>query len=183
MPTTSKPITFDHLKSRKKPVTRSVWIALDSGVAEHKEDLERQVKALRIRAKARPEDESLQSELAEEEAELQSAIKALRKDSVKFVFTSLGRRKYDELVTNHQATEEQQKKAKDEEGPEAVLEFNYETFPPALVAACIQEPSLTESEVHELFLSDEWNNNELMTLFNTALSACITRQQVNLGNG
>lgn len=177
-----KPPTYDHIKSKKKPVVRSTWIALDPEIAEQKEDLEQQVALLRARAKVKPDDADLQAQLAEEEMALDKKVKDLRKECVKFVFRSLGRRAYDDLVTEHQATDEQTAKAKAEAGPDAVLEFNPDTFPAALVAACLQEPELTASEVSEIFESDDWNGSELMSLFNTALEACITRTRVNLGN-
>lgn len=178
-----KPVTYDHLKSKKKPVYRSVWIALDSEVAEDEKEARQKVGNLKVRVKHRKEDPELLAELAQAEEDLKKLEKKLRDNSVKFTFKSLGSRKYEELVTDHQATEEQQAKAKEQEGPDAVLEFNPDTFPQELVAASLVSPKLSSSEVNELFADDNWNTSELMTLFQTALAANVGRAVIDLGNG
>lgn len=183
MPKANQPVTYDHLKSKKKPVMRSVWISFDSELSEEVDELERKLAVLRPRAARSKDDESIQQELADTEAKFLSMRDELRKSSQKFVFRSLSRRKYDELLTRHQPTDEQQAEAKKMGGADAVLEFNPETFPEALVAACIMEPELTSEDVHDIFTSDDWNGSETLALFNTALSACINRGSVNLGNG
>lgn len=177
-----KPETYDHLASRKKPVRKHVWMAMDSDLAEEESEQRQRVATLKVRAKHRPEDEEVQAELVAAEEKLEQLEKKLRADAVKFVFRSLGRRKYDEIINDNQATEEQQAEVRKDD-PDAVLEFNPETFPPALVAACIESPELSKEEVQKLFDSDDWNSTELMVLFQTALAANIARSQVNLGNG
>lgn len=183
MTKTDKPVMRDHQKSKKKPVTRSVWISFDPELSEEVDAIDRQVTALRPRAARLKNDESLQKELADAERKLAEKQAELRTVSEKFVFRSLSRRRYDDLLTHHQPTDEQQKMAKDQEGPDAVLEFNPETFPEALVAACLQEPAMTDEDVHDIFTGDDWNGAETMALFQTALTACISRGSVNLGNG
>jgi hypothetical protein len=185
MPTqeSKQPVTYDHLKSRKKPVQKFVWIALDPELADEEADQKQLVDRLRIRHIARPDDTSVTKELADAEQKLEGLTATLRKpdNSTKFVFRSIGRRRYDDLIGEHQPTEEQIAELKRDE-PDATLEFNPATFPPAIVAACIVEPALTKSEINDMWDSEAWNAVELSSLFEACLLANNTRRLLDLGN-
>jgi hypothetical protein len=176
-----KPLTYDHLKSSKKPVYKSVWIALDPELADEEADLKQKASALRIRQTARPNDEKTLQDLADVEQKLEAATAALRENSVKFTFRSIGRRRYDDLLSDHQPTPEHIAEAKKMD-PQAGLDFNPDTFPQALIAASIHEPKLTKDEVNDLFQSDDWSGAELSALFEAALVANTTRRIIDLGN-
>lgn len=177
----NKPVTYDYLKSKKKPIYKRVWIPLDPDLADEEADLKTRVGQLRIRHAARPEDQSLAQELADSEARLDELSKLVRESSQKFVFRSIGRRRYDDLLTEHAPTEEHIAEAKKID-PNGSIDFNPDTFPQALIAACIVEPELTKSEVNDMFQSDDWSGPELSSLFETALMANTTRRVLNLGN-
>jgi len=96
-------------------------------------------------------------------------------------FRGIGRARYDALQERHPPTAEQQLKTKQQLGTDDKLAWNPDTFPPALIAACLVEPKLTEEEVQRLWISDEWNQAELATLITTALEVNSTRRTVELG--
>jgi hypothetical protein len=50
---------------------------------------------------------------------------------------------------------------------------NMDTFAPALVAATLVDPPMTEDEVRELWNSDYWSTGELGQLFATASDLCM----------
>jgi hypothetical protein len=77
-------------------------------------------------------------------------------ETVTFVFKGIGRRAFQELSDEHS----------DEEQASG---WNLETFPAALVAACCEEPPMTEAEAQALWDDDEWTVHELDQLFSAAL--------------
>jgi hypothetical protein len=177
----SRPITMDHLRSSKKPVRKTVWIALDSDDATELEEATRTfniVDAAVNRAKANgnlvPQDTL--TRLIEATDRKTKATEVARENSVKFVFRSLGRRKYDALLGEHPPTDEQMKKQGNDK-----LEFNPETFPEALVQACLIEPELSIDEVKEIFNSEDWTPGETYSLFMAAMQANQSTGVVNLG--
>jgi hypothetical protein len=179
----TKPQTYDHLKSRKKAVHKHVWIALDPELADEEADLKDKVNRLKVRQIARPDDPKVAQELASAQEELDQVTERLRDgNAVKFVFRSIGRRRYDDLLAENGPSEEQKAEAKKID-PNAELDFDPDKFPQELVAACIVEPELTKSEVADMFASEDWNAAELASLFETAFNANTTRRILDLGNG
>lgn len=84
-----------------------------------------------------------------------------------FVFAAIGADAYDELVAAHPPTKEQeQERWRNHLGS---LDFNEDTFPPAVISACLIEPKLTEDEVGQLFRSERWTSTELTLLFVNAV--------------
>ena len=69
---------------------------------------------------------------------------------------SLSFKAYDALLGEHPPTDEQKKKN---------ASYNVDTFAPALLAACLVEPTLTDEEAAELWVSPEWSKGELSDLF------------------
>lgn len=177
-----KPVTYDHLKSRKKPVVRSIRISLDQEHSESIEELENSIKRLTVRHRARPDDNLVEAQLDEAEKRISELYDLVRDNSVKFQFRSVGRKKYDRLLTEH-PPEAQHIEAARKIDMKATLEFNPDTFPEALVAASLLEPPLSRADVADMFSSDDWNTAELALLFQTAMEANVSRNMVPLGNG
>lgn len=94
---------------------------------------------------------------ADEAAALAAEIEAVRaemeQDSITVRFRALKRLEWEALVEAH-------KKRHDDEP------FNWSTFPPALIAACVVDPTMTPAEVDELL--DVINESQREDLFNAA---------------
>lgn len=73
------------------------------------------------------------------------------------VFRAVSYKAYDALLTANQPTKEQ---VRDGES-----NWNPDTFPPALIAACAVDPPLDIAAAQELWTSEEWSRGELMDLF------------------
>lgn len=179
-----RPDTLDHLRSVKKPVTKSVRIATDQEVAEkyHKASNDYQLALLEFRE--RPHSGNLKEAMQDKKTILEKVEEELKAHSLKFVFRSLGRRKYDDLVKAHPITDEEREEAsKQNDGTDPGIEWSFETFPDALIAKSLIEPELSEEEMLEWLSSDDWNSAEQQALFQAAFEANSTRQVVNLGKG
>lgn len=81
-----------------------------------------------------------------------------------FVFHALSASELDKLQAKYPPTAQQKLQG---------LAWNSDTFPPALVAACLQEPEVSAEEMVEIWTSGEWSTGELSTLFNTATALCM----------
>lgn len=162
-----RPATRDHLLSGKKPATKKLQIILDPEAYEAYEE-----------AQALLSEATAENRTEREEA-LEAAKERLSDAVVTMKFQSVGRKRYDEIIDAHPATEEQKAQAK-KQGIEETPSYNLETFPPALVAASLVEPDLTLEDVQELY--DTWNNAEVMELFLAALEVNTIRRTGDLGN-
>lgn len=69
---------------------------------------------------------------------------------------AIGNTAYDKLVAKHKPTTKQR-----DEGHI----FNPDTFPAALIAACMKRPELSEEQALELSKSDKWSGGEFGGLF------------------
>ena len=173
---------MDRLKSQKRPVRRTVLIAGDNVLAEEVNALEEEVRRLRITELRRESDAERASLLEAKVDELESKKKELQDSSIKFVFQAIRRDRYDALVSEHPPSEAQRKEA--EEAGETNLAFNPETFPVALIIACMVEPSeFDHDEMKEWLTSENWNQSELLTLFQACLAVNTTSSLVSLGKG
>lgn len=85
-------------------------------------------------------------------------------DIVTLKFEAISSRELDKLRAKHPPTQKQRAEN---------LGVNLETFNPALVAATLVEPKVTEDEAVELFNSDRWSAGELAQIFNTASDVCM----------
>ena len=177
----TRPATFDHLRSRKKPLMRTTEVVLDAELAERYEEARTEVDVAQIRVNGKPNDPDLALALRAAEAKLAAVRKELQESDavVRITFRGIGRRAYDDLIAEHPPTLEQLAKAKKEGHQD--LGFNVETFPPAIVAASMVEPDLTYEQVLELWNSDDWNQVELGNLFSLAMQVNGTRKTVDLG--
>lgn len=173
---------MDHLKSKKKPARKTVWIAGDSELAEELSDLEaslsREQKSAEMLSDGPRREAAIQAAV-ELKAQVEAKRAEVRETSIKFVFRALGAKRYDDLLAAHPPTDEQieQLKAQGEDN----APFNTETFPKALVAASCVEPEMTPEEMIEWLSGDDWNNNEILSLFMAASQVNSMRSVVNLG--
>lgn len=172
----------DHLKSRKKPARKSVWIAGDSELADELSDLEanlsREQQMLEV-LQPGPRREVAVQTVAKLTEDVAAAKTLVRDSSIKFVFRALGAKKYDDLLSAHPPTEEQiaTMKAQGEDN----VPFNTDTFPIALIVASCIEPEMPPEEMSDWLSGDDWNQNEILTLFMTASQVNSMRSVVNLG--
>lgn len=175
-----KPLTFDHLIGKKKPLTKTVAAVLDPDLAEVYEEARRDRDMAHARHQVRDDAESA-AQLLDADRRLEELRQQLEDEEAVayFKFRGIGRARYEALVDRHQPTENQRTKAKASGMGE--IAWNHDTFPPALVAACLVDPPLTEEEVAQLWASEDWNQAELVTLLNTAIEVNGSRRTVDLG--
>lgn len=134
--TTDSP-TIDEIMAVRKPRTDSVWVPLDADLLARIEQLEREVKIaerLDEREHRRPEAPGLRAQLDELEAEAEEA-------AVEFVFQEMPRKAYRTLKASYP-------------DPAGKMQFDPETFPPALLAVCCTKPAMTAEQA--LAVWDEW---------------------------
>jgi hypothetical protein len=175
----SRPVTFDHLRSKKKPITGKVEILLDSEVQNLLDAAQEKVDKATVLAA----DQSPEHLAALEEAKLEyDEAKSEAEDSVVvFKFRSIGSRAYDDLISAHPITPDQTVKIK-EAGGDPVA-WNLDSFPPALVNSCMYEPTLTDDQFMEIWKSEEWNGAELMSMFYKCLEINSVVRTANWGKG
>lgn len=173
-------VTMDHLRSAKKPTTKSVTIVLDPALAEAFDEARNRYELARIRFEAAQGNAERADELDEAKSAYDAATAAARESATVFVFRNIGRRAWDELVGEHLPIEEQQKKHRRANPGAGKLTWNPETFPPAAVAACLVDPALSAADVAELWDDENWNDGELMDLFLAAVSVNQQRRTIDL---
>lgn len=81
-------------------------------------------------------------------------------DEVVLKFQAISAKELDALRSRHKPTMDQKMEG---------MQFNPETFPPALISACLVQPVMTYEEAKEIWDSDDWSQGELATLFGTAM--------------
>lgn len=189
---------LDHLRSRKKPVSRRLPIALDSEQAERAAlarahaVMKREQAEKRVAGKMQllPDDQRLLREADEAEEEADRLAEGVLENSAWFVIRSLGPNRYEELQAQHPPTDKQRKEAR-EDGVLGNLGWNPDTFPIAIIAACCyaidpetqDEEQLTEDYVKEMYEGDDWNLAECNALLEAALAVNQQRRVVDQGNG
>ena len=152
----AKQRTIADIRNKKKAVTKKVYIQTDGEVANRIADLRQLFLTTRATDKLSNGPDkapAIQAEMDRLVANAQDTVEV-------FVFRSVGRHAYDELVTTHAPTKEQKKEGAD---------FNAETFPPALVAASCIDPIIPLEDATAIFNDPDWNGAELRALFFGAL--------------
>jgi hypothetical protein len=112
-------------------------------------------------------------------------------ERVTFTFKALGRHEWLALVKAHPPTDEQQAEYEQAQAELGIpsdkyqrLEYNAETFPVALMAACCVHPEMTVEQAQALWDSEAFNVVELSTLTEAAMRVNRTpRGQVEWGKG
>jgi hypothetical protein len=176
----ARPATADHLRSKKKRATKVVEVVLDPDAARAVHDAEGKVDQAEAALRVAPDDEAAQQAVWTAKADLDTlrAAAAAADAVVTLTFRSIGHVAYDELVRAHPPVADQVAEAKAAGGD---LNYNALTFPPALVAASLEEPKMTAAEVAELWESPDWNLAELSALFQAAIEVNSRRVTLDLG--
>ena len=174
-----RPATFDHLRSKKKPITRSVAICSDSDLQDAWDLLQMQVTNARSTLTFR-DDEQTQRELDDLLAQVEEMKPQVEEATLTFRFRSLSRKKYDELQSAHLPTPAQIQEAKD--SGLGIPAVNTDSFPPALIAASCVEPEMTLDDAKSLWEDDEnWSQGELTMLYEVAIAVNQQRRVIDLG--
>lgn len=162
--------TMEEIRRLKKPNTRKVAILLDSALSHQMDDVASEIERLkRTKSMRSGLDNPTQKQIDELEEKLIELEEEAAGLTVEFTFQDLGRKRYDALVTDNPATDEDQEAWK-RMGGEGKLAYNLESFPPALISACAISPKISLEEAKAIF--DEWSEGDLEMLFTTALLAC-----------
>ena len=124
----------------------SLRVELDEARAALKRELARQDRGLSNDAEKR----------------LEEAEAAADKAAVSFVCEAIPRRRLSELIADCPPTSEQLERWKEEDRNNPLLvipapEFDYQKFPPRLIAASLVEPETNEDDVLEMWESGDWS--------------------------
>lgn len=187
---------------RKKPAETRIPICMDAKLVDAVAKAERELELARRVVDVNPNPTDAQLErLADAELAFDEAKAKADGESEWFLIQALADREFNDLIDAHKPTEEQKRRAKKEKGPRATLGWNEETFPNALIAACVslitfgdEDPDtgqrdeeytpLTVTFVEDMRKSGAWNTGEVLHLF----TACdrvnaSTSQVAGAGNG
>jgi hypothetical protein len=171
-------VDFEQIMAAKQPFSVSVPVVLDQKWADQLDEARHAVVRARAQAASRGEESAEDEAVQEAEADVQALLAGQGDAIVTFRLEAIGRPRYRRLLDAHQPTVAQRQEAK-----KAGLlqpQWNEETFPPALVAACLAEPHLTEAQVKEIFESDKWTTGEIARLFTGAMQACASTRTVDI---
>lgn len=166
--------TFADLKRLRKPARASIVLQLDGELRDREAALRRQIAALRQQATLGQVSDTFMGladgnggggQLADLELELQQLREEAEASEVTFTFQAIGHSYMEELQLAHPPTAAQKRDN---------YQHNPDTFGPALVAACLVEPDLTEAEVRELWR--EWSPGMVNTLWRSAWDLCHVAQ-------
>lgn len=99
--------------------------------------------------------------------QIQDLVEAARAAEVLFTFQGLGSGEFAKLQAAHPATDENRKALGTDE-----LEWNPDTFPPALMAAsCIAPADLHDNTAEWTEIHRSWSNGQVMRLWTTCMAA------------
>ena len=181
---THRPATLDRLKS-KKGITRRIPVYLDGDLV----DAFREAEAEWIKATTDPvlsKDQDLRDVLktameeAKEALDEQTDWLILKRPVITVDGEELrGRKAYEWLISDNPPTEAQNEENQKQYKQDAP--YNADTFPAALISACLDEPRLDTKEVAELI--EEWSTPEILNLFAIAMEVSNTNQVGYLGKG
>ena len=167
----AKQRTISDILREKKPNTKTVDIVLDADLAGEIRLKEQELAQIRMR-----KDRSLADGVGPIQRELDALYENAADIAVTFTFTDIGRKTFDELILAHSPTKAQKDHIAELGG--GILEFNIDTFPPALLAAAASDPEMSLEEATQIF--DNWGSGDAEILFSTALLVCKERTSVPL---
>ena len=168
----AKALTMAKIMKKKRGVTKEVVIQLDGELATK---IDRQ-KTLVSHAQDYDRRHNVPDTAPGLVEELEQMIEDSMDTEVTFIFKSMGRVAYDELVSDpaYQADDEQKKEG---------AQFDPDTFPAALVAGSCLDPEITLEEAEEIFSDPNWNGAELQRLFFGALEVNTETGDIPLSKG
>jgi hypothetical protein len=183
-PAVDRPPTFDHLKSMKKPVTRTLHLCLDSELGEEYSEAKQALRYAEMEVQSGTMDENgAQARFKEAQDRYNKAEQAATERSVKFVFRNIGRKRYEEILLDNQPTDAQKEKVEAMGQDPDNLEWDPDQFPPKLIAASMAEPDFTEEQILEIWNDPDWSPAELGALFSTAQQVQFYASVIDLGKG
>jgi hypothetical protein len=160
--------TFDEIDAEYTPSRRRAWIVTRGDLVERLAELNEQLVAEQKNKAAQDGPITQKSRLEEIAAEIVDLEAEAQRYRRLFVFESLGRQGYRDLIAEHPPTDEQKAKAREEN---QIWEWNPETFLPELVArACVKPVGITPEKVAKFALkigTSQWD-----MLYTAALDAC-----------
>jgi hypothetical protein len=159
--TKTKALTFDHLKSMKLPRRKTIDVYASDEAIELVSDLQNAL-----------EDEEDSATRTRLQSEIAAAQDALEASTIRVTFQSIGRKRYEDMIAAHPATEAQNKESQKEAQQDAP--YNVDTFPAALISASAISPIMTVEQAQELW--DTWNAGELTEMFFAALEVNTARR-------
>jgi hypothetical protein len=183
-----RPLVLDRLASRRKRVAH-VDLCLDDDLADAHDEARQALRAAEA-TDARESTAKTRAALKAARAADETAHEAMLAASQRFTFQPISRAAYMRLIDEHPPTDKQIAAVNRQnqvlgprQSPIRVPDFDEHTFAPALVAACLVEPKLTEAEVLDLWNGEGLTTAELQLLFLTANSVNAQTRVVELGKG
>lgn len=164
--------TWAKIKAAKKAPQRVVRIQIDGAAKANIERLRAELDAAtrQERENSAP-DMGTSSRVKQIQRELSDAIDAAEATEVEFVFQAIGRAAWDRMVMDHKPTQEQIRDLRRDLGDKnAQIGWNPETFPPAIISACLVSPRMTVEEATEMYEDPSWNLGELQRLLAAAIA-------------
>lgn len=166
--------TIDDILSRKKPNVRIVEICLDSDLAAEINEVERELEQAKM--KRNRQGRTLADSTGALQTRLDELMERAAEESVSFTFKDIGRRAFDQLIMDHPPSKAQKDRHAEMGG--GLLEYDIDTFPPALIAATCADPKMTIEDAERIF--DEWGSGEAEYLFAQAILVCKERTSLPL---
>lgn len=176
----AKTATAADLLQRKTAASRTIEICLDGAIAEQWYEAEQELIEAKNAVRALGSDEN-KKRLEDAEERIETLRPARDEATVELRFRSIGRQAYENLILEHPPTEKNKREAKRLGIPEPT--FNPDTFPPAIIAASLVEPEMSEESVEELFNSESYNRTELGLITHAALEVNNSAKVVSLKKG
>lgn len=155
-------ITFDELKARRKPRTKTVAVAIDEGIMEEIATLERAIplqEHLDETENRRPQAPKLKAKLEKLRAEAQAVAE-------EFTFRELPRPAFRDLIAAHPSDDQ-------------TLRWDEDSFAPALLHATCVSHEFTVEQWTEMW--QEWGAWVTAPLFATAYEVCDKPSRIPFG--
>ena len=169
----AKAQTMADILAAKKPNTRTIDIILDSDLAKELQLKTLELEQMKQRSKGK---KSLAEGTQSLESEIDALFEKAADSAATFTFQDIGRQAFDALLAAHRPTKEQKTITADQGG--GILEYNTDTFPPALMAASATDPEMTLEEAEEIY--HNWSSGDAEILFTTAILVCKERASLPL---
>lgn len=158
----------------------------DELTLEH-ERLTDELLSAKARVRVTPGNEAAVSEVERLSGELRDLEAEIRtpENSIKFVFQSIGPKKYDKLQSSFPATKEQKEELEARGMDPESVSYDVQAFSAALIAECSLEPKMDLD-----FVKDEiqnctdgtWSTGDFNSLYSAAVDANLRNRSLNLGN-
>ncbi|ETK36124.1 hypothetical protein [Microbispora sp. ATCC PTA-5024] len=144
--------TFDEIKAKAKLPTKAVPLCLRGDLQAEYEGLERDLQLLKDRQKRGGTLSGTSDELRALEEKMAVLREEMQDSTQTFTMRALSKKQFSDLKAAKPPREEDKADG---------LDYNGETFPVALVAACLVDPALTVPQVEELvdtvFTQGQWD--------------------------